>query len=416
LTRSIAREDALALVEAAYASIDTAEAIKAEVTLEGDMLQVMQRKIPLKGKLFVVAIGKCALAASRALEDMLGARIHDGIALDVAKAEPGALHSIRPFQGTHPLPSPENIQGAKAIRDLLTGLTPEDTVLFVISGGGSTLLCLPESEDASEEANMFSTLMEHGATIGEINTVRKHLSYARGGWLAKATYPAQVISLIFSDVVGNDLSVIASGPTVQDESTIHDAEAVLARYGITEPVALIETPKEAKYFKQVENMLLVSNTRALQAMEREGEARGYRVRIVTDTLQGETRDAAERVFQDIQKEPPRTILLYGGETTVSEYGGGQGGRNLEFALTNLERVGGHTLILSFASDGEDHGPFAGAICDMMTLSRAKEKGVGVTAALKSHASQPFFEAVGDYLLTGKTGSNVADLVIALQYA
>ena len=270
-----------------------------------------------------------------------------------------------------------------------------------------------------EEASILGALTRVGATIQEINTVRKHLSFARGGYIAKHAYPARVVSLIFSDVPGDDIQFISSGPTVKDRTTIEDAESILSKYDVLntcgiEKCGLIETPKEDKYFERVKNIIVVSNMVALRGMEAKARSLGLNPVLCTARLTGEAREAGKKIAGELHKVPSRTVLLYGGETTVTIRGRGHGGRNLELVTAALGEIQDNELIMAVASDGRDNGEFAGAICDKITKEEVRKRGIDWEEMLQDNNEYPLFEDIGHYLLTGDTGSNVADLFIALK--
>ncbi len=419
LAVSDARRAALEIAEAGFQAIDTDKILHEVVKLDGDLLSVKGEKFPLGNvsRIFVVGIGKCAMEAATALEDIFGERLYGGIVIDTEVRH--SFKKIKAFQGTHPLPSDENITAARAVVALLKDLKEDDLAVFAISGGGSTLLCLPEQGTCLEEAEVLNALIHAGATIQEINTVRKHLSLARGGYLAKYAYPAHVVSLIFSDVPGDNLEFVASGPTVKDHTTVEEAEEILVKYDILktcgiEKCGLVETPKEDKYFERVKNILTVSNTLALAAMEEKAKVLGFTTKICTTCLSGEARDVGLRFAKDLHKAPRKTVFLYGGETTVTIRGHGRGGRNLELALSAMREIKSGELIMTVASDGLDNGPFAGAICDTITKKAIDDGDFDLEGALDENSEYPLFEEVGHYLMTGDTGSNVSDLVIALK--
>jgi glycerate-2-kinase len=414
-----ARRALLTVAEAGLAVIDTETVLRDTVRLTDDQLTVTGQTIALGdvGKLVFIAIGKCAANASVVMNEILGSRITRGVAVDVVPCP--AMDRFETFCGTHPLPSDQNLAAAEAIVNALQGMTERDLVIFIISGGGSTFLFLPENRANREETTIFTALTDAGATIQEINVVRKHLSLARGGQLAKDAYPAKVISLIFSDVPGNDIGSIASGPTVQDATTMEDAASILARFNIQkicpiENCGLIETPKEKKYFDRVSNLLVVSNELALQAMQKKAEEIGFGATIKNSQLVGEAADVAAMVGNELHQASPKSVLLWGGETTVTVRGGGSGGRNLTVSAIALRGVKDGEEILSLASDGRDHGLFAGAICDTITKDAVAKSGIDLEKALADNDTYPLFEKAGNYVMTGDTGSNVSDLIIALK--
>ncbi len=413
------RKAALLIAEAGLEAIDTGKAIKKNVRLENEKLIIKDNEFSLANvkRIFFIGVGKCAAEAAKAIEGILGEKLQSGVLIDVVP--PPDLKKIRAFQGTHPLPTEANIAAAKEIVLLLKNLNENDFVIFIVSGGGSTFLCLPEDRACDEEAKIIRALMDAGADISEINTVRKHLSLARGGYLAKYAYPARGVALIFSDVPGNDIQFIASGPTVKDETTIHDAEKILERYDIPRvcgipDCGLVETPKEEKFFAGIKNMIIVSNKIALGAMANKAEELGFKAKIQTDSLTGRAREVAKNIMEDLHKMPEKTALFYGGETTlVVRNSLSKGGRNMHFALSALQYLKDDELIIGLASDGRDNGDFAGAICDKMTKEKAFAKKLDILEYLDANNEYPFFEKAGDYILTGITGSNVSDLIIAI---
>lgn len=413
------RQDALSIAEAGYAAIDVGEALKRTLHIEHGELHIQNARYRLAGRrIFFVGIGKCAQAAAAAIETLLGDSLAGGIALDVFSAEKRRFTKIETHLGTHPLPSEVNVRATKRIMEFLSGREASDLVLMLISGGGSTLLCLPEAPMTyADESALFTELTAKGASIQDINTVRRHISRARGGALAAAAYPAEVVSLIVSDVPGNDIAHIASGPTVRDESTVADARAILARYDIASSanIECVETPKEKKYFERVTNVLFLTNQDALSAMREEAAQRGYATIIVNDRFTGEAREVGSNVAEKLHGTPERTALLYAGESTVTLGNHpGVGGRNQEMALGALQNIRTGELVLPFASDGHDNTDYAGAIADDVTRTHARVLNLSAAEYLDVHRAYDFFTATGDALHTGYTGSNVSDLIIAIK--
>lgn len=411
------RADALAIAEAGYQAVNTKGALQRFLQVTDGALRVGDRSYPIAGRrVYFVGIGKCAVAAGSAVEDILGETLTGGLALDVSKLHDAKVNKIQVLIGTHPLPSAENERASARILSFLAERDEHDLVIVLISGGGSVLLCSPEVPMTSaDEGALFKALTGHGVPIHEMNTVRKHLSYARGGGLAKAAYPAEVVSLFISDVPGNDIAVIASGPTIRDSSTVEDARTILAHYGIEETrITFIETPKEEKYFERVSNVLFLSNLDALAAMNEAALRRGYAVEIVTDRLTGEAGTVGCTIAEKLRNAELRTALLYAGETTVAlGNGDGRGGRNQELALSALLSLPEGGLVLSFASDGHDNTEHAGAIADATTLEHARVRNLSIEDSIRAHRSFDFFAATEDALITGYTGSNVSDLTLAL---
>lgn len=417
LAVSEGRRAALNILKAGFEAIDTEKAVLNSIKIEKGKLLVRGHSFSLKNarKILIVGIGKCSLEAAGALERILGKRLSGGIVLDVNK---GKLKKIKCYACDHPLPTPRNVEATKKIIKLLSSLTENDLVFFIISGGGSAFLCQPHNFNCFEEATLIDCLIHFGVNIQEMNTVRKHLSVARGGYLAKYAYPARVVSFIFSDVVGNNLEYVASGPTIKDTTTVNDAKTILDKYKVSEkcsffPHRLIETPKDSKYFERVKNILFVSNQTALDAMAGKAEELGFRAVIRKNDLTGEAKEAARGIIDELNQEGTNTVLLYGGETTVKVEGEGRGGRNQELALSALRFIKENQLIISAASDGWDNTDHAGAVCDIITKEKAEKNNLNAEKFLKDNNSYEFFKKTGDYLKTGNTGSNVADIIIAI---
>jgi glycerate 2-kinase len=413
------RRAALSIAEAGYAAIDTPTVIQKNVSLVGDTLHVDGKDVSLSGvkRVIVVGVGKCARLAVMTLEEILGDRISGGVVIDI---EDGTVGRVKRFVGDHPFPTQRNALATRELVRVLQEAGEGDLVLAVISGGGSTLLCLPERSDGIDvETKVVKELFKAGADIVELNTIRKHFSRARGGFLAEHAYPARVVSLIMSDIPGDRIEFVSSGPTIKDTTTVEDAKRIIAKYSIEHRcgftvAGLIETPKDERYFKQVTNVLIVSNKTALAAMEAEAKRLGWKCTIRDTAFTGEARDVAKRVVDDLGRARPHTVLLYGGESTVTIVRDGKGGRSQELALSAGRFIRETELVLAFASDGKDNTDHGGALCDILTVKRAKTLNEDIDRDLTENASYHFFAAVGDYLDTGNTGSNVSDLIVAMK--
>ena len=419
------RKVALRIAEAGLEAIDSAKAVREALRLEGNRIKVDEEnfEIEKESKVLVIGVGKCAIEAAKAAEEILADTVTSGVVLDVRENNICKFKKIDYFKGTHPFASEQNVKATQIIVETLAGLSKNDFVLFLISGGGSTLLCLPpEGHNYLDEKVILKELFIVGAPIHEINTIRKHMSLARGGYLAKHAYPARVASILFSDVPGNDLSIIASGPTVRDETTVAFANAILSKYGILKRCSLehdrlIETPKEKKYFEHVYNFLAISNQRALEAMRKQAEKLGFKTIIKSEQISGEAREVGESIAEEITAAPFKSVLLYGGETTVTvKNRDGKGGRNQELALSALRWIkkGDNVLVLSLASDGKDNSEYAGALVDRVTHNKTEAMHLNISDYLEKNDSQNFFEKIGDVIITGDTGSNVSDLIIAIK--
>jgi len=399
LTKSNLREDTLEIIESGFRAINTKKAIQENIKFESETLFIKNYSFSLKEfkRIFVISIGKCAAESSLSLEKVLGDKITGGIAVDIC--DPPNLKKIKFIKGTHPFPSENNKKAADKIINLLKKTKKDDFVIFIISGGGSTLLCSSPNISPFEEKDILEKFFKVGADIEEINTIRKHISLARGGNLAKYTYPAKGVSLIFSDVPSNNLQFIASGPTVKDETTIEDAKKVIKKYNLNiEKDKLLETPKDDKYFKNIKNLLFVSNKNALSKMKQKAEELGYNPEIVKENVKGEAKDVGKKITDKINESLPKTVLLYGGETTVIVRKEGKGGRNQELVLSAISEIKKGSLVASIASDGRDNTDHAGAIGDEITKKKAKELKIDPKEYLENNNSYVFFEKTGDYCL------------------
>ena len=418
IAKSEERAFALKLVNVGLGAVETKKVVRETVARDGDVLHIGNEKFSLKEieRLFVVGIGKCALSAGEALEEILGASISGGTVIDIRE---GKLNHIHVIKGDHPFPSEKNVSATEEIIELLSGATEKDFVIFIISGGGSTLLCNPTDMTCLDETLILKHLYSSAVGIRKINTVRKHLSSARGGYLAKYAYPAKSVALIFSDVPGDDLEFVASGPTIKDTTTVEDAEKIIkecdlrAKAGANQ-VSLIETPKEDKYFKNIKNILVVSNKIALTAMAERARAEGFTPEIISTTFEGEAENVAVDVVRKMEGVASRTVHLYGGESTVTVRHVGKGGRNLELALATLELIKDNELVIAVSSDGRDNTDLAGAISDIITKGNAERLKLSSREYVDDNRSYDFFKKTGDYIKTGDTGRNIADIVIAIK--
>jgi glycerate 2-kinase len=389
-------------------------------------------------RIFWVGAGKAAAPMAEAIEQVLGNRLSSGIV--VVKTGHGLnLKKTKVLEASHPVPDEAGVAAARRIKALLANARPGDLVLSIISGGGSALLAWPaDGLDLTAKQSVTQLLLGCGATIREINAVREHLSQVKGGQLAMAAAPAPVINLMLSDVVGDNLDTIATGPFVPDRSTFQDVAAIMLRYNLTQkiPVAVQcyierglkgevpETPKlESQAFRQVINLVVGSNYQALLAAAAAAKGSGYRPLILSSMVTGETREVAN-VHSALAKEvrasghPLRSpaCLISGGETTVTLKGPGQGGRNQEFALAGAIELDGmrDVLLFSAGTDGSDgETDAAGAVADGFTCARALEAGMSPLRHLESNDAYPFFTRLGDLVITGPTRTNVMDIHLVL---
>ena len=434
------RRQAAAILAAAVRAVEPAAAVKRHVSRRGHVLRVAARRYDLRSihRIFVVGAGKASGPMAGAIEDILGSRINAGVVI-VKYGYAVPLRRIRVVEAGHPLPDAAGQRGAEALLALVHGAGPGDLVLCLISGGGSALLPAPAGDmSLDDEITVTNLLLRSGATIQEVNTVRKHLSRIKGGRLAAAASPAGVVALVLSDVLGDPIDAIASGPTAPDLTTFGDALEIIRRYGLAAsmPVAAMtyvqrgaagrepETPKpDDPVFRRVQTVLVGSNEQAVAAAAARAKALGFRPLILTTYLEGEAREVA-RVFCSVVRGigtrgmplAPPACLLAGGETTVTMRGQGRGGRCQEFALASVPTLTGwaNTVVAAFGTDGTD-GPTdaAGALVDGETAVRARGLGLDAGRALADNDSYPFFQRLGDLLMTGPTRTNVNDIYLAL---
>lgn len=389
-------------------------------------------------RLLVVAFGKAAYLMAKAAEEALGDIVQSGVAITKYGHAPkgGGLGRVRLLEAGHPVPDANGLRAAGAAMGLARAADEGTLTLCLISGGGSALFVSPvEGLTLAEKQAITDMLLRAGADIGELNTVRKHLSRVKGGRFAELAYPSKVISLILSDVLGDRLDVIASGPTAPDSTTYAEALGVLDRYGLSgkAPAAALEvlrrgaegglpeTPKAGNSaLKGVENIIIGGNGVALEAATKEALREGLDARIISSSLQGEAREAGRwlaRKAREARALPgKRRLLVSGGETTVTVRGGGTGGRNTELALAfaiEADGLRGVTL-LSAGTDGND-GPTdaAGAFADGSTVTEARARGPEAGEYLEDNDSYSFFKAAGGLFVTGPTGTNVMDVQMVL---
>lgn len=436
------RRQALAIFRAALAAADPADAIGRHVRLHDGVLFAGRVRYAL-GKfheIHVVGAGKAAAAMARAVEKLgLPAATRGESLVNVKYGHVATLRWIKLNECGHPVPDERGMHGAERIAEIAAGAGPDDLVICLVSGGASALLPLPAAPVTLEEKQAATKLLlASGADIHEINTVRKHISRSKGGQLARLAYPAQVLALILSDVIGDDLDVIGSGITAPDASTFTGARSVLEKYRILDRVPpsvrqriesgargeIPETPKPGDpVFSRVQNLVVGSNRLAVDAAAARARESGFRTRVLSTFVEGETREIA-RMHAAIAREivryrrplAPPACLISGGETTVTLHGTGLGGRNQEFVLAAALDIAGleNTVVLSGGTDGTD-GPTeaAGAIADGLTLERASKLGLDPAHSLAANDSYHFFEKLGDLLMTGPTNTNVMDVHVVL---
>jgi len=393
-----------------------------------DPAKLVPRHLPAepRGRTIVVGAGKASAAMARAFEQHWTGELSGLVVTRYGYSAPSKR--IEVVEAAHPVPDARGEAAARRILELVTGLTEDDLVVALISGGGSALLSAPaEGLSLADKQAVNRALLASGASIEEINCVRKHLSAIKGGRLAVAAYPARVVTLMISDVPGDDPSVIASGPTVADSTTYADARAILAKYGITPPPAVQsnltsardETPKPGDVrLARAEIHLIGTPQASLMAAAEVAKSAGVTPLVLSDSIEGESREVA-RVFAGIARQvrqygqpiPAPCVLLSGGETTVTVRGKGRGGRNVEFLLALALALRGQpqTWAIAGDTDGVDGAEeIAGAIITPDTLDRAARRGVRAADSLAKNDGHGFFESLGDQVVTGPTLTNVND--------
>jgi hydroxypyruvate reductase len=434
------RDHSRHIFAASLAAVNPVTAVQRAVRRQGESLSIggVDYDLQRYAHIYVIGAGKAGATMAQGLEMVLGERLTGG-AVTVKYGHGAPVSRLSISEAGHPLPDAAGVRAAQAIKRIAAQAGPDDLVFCLLSGGGSALLPAPSPGITLAEKQQLTTLLlACGASIDEINVLRKHISQIKGGQLARLVAPATLITLVLSDVVGDRLDAIASGPTVPDPSTYQDCFDILARYDLLArlPEAIRthlqrgqageypETPKAGEAaFTRCHTVIIGNNRLALQAARDAAQALGYQTLILSSTIQGETRDIARMhaaIAQEIRQSgaplPPPACIISGGETTVTLRGTGKGGRNQEFALAAaLDIVGlDGVVILSGGTDGTD-GPTdaAGAVADGHTVQRAKTHGLEAMQYLRRNDAYHLFARLDDLLMTGPTGTNVMDVHLLL---
>jgi glycerate 2-kinase len=432
------RRDAHAILNAALLAADARQAVYRHLTATPDELRCGVANIRLRkfDRIHLLSVGKAAVAMAAAVVETIPRPLAQVLVVTKMGHAAPAPVDWEIIEAGHPIPDGESLRAALRVREFLAGLGSRDLLILAVSGGASALLAAPQPPTTLEDKQRTTQLLLHaGADIYELNAVRKHLSFLKGGRLAALAAPATILNLLLSDVIGDPPAVIGSGLAAPDPSTFHEAIVVIQKYGLEDRQprsvgdllasgargAIPETPKPGDpVFDNVSTVVVGSNRLALQAASETAGALGYRTLIHSSALTGETREAAGRLADVFRSQfTARGLplcILAGGETTVTVNGPGRGGRNQEFALAAALRLAEleDVLILSAGTDGTD-GPTdaAGAIATGKTLDRARAAGLDPIAHLDRNDSYPFFETLGDLVKTGPTGTNVMDIQIML---
>jgi len=433
------------IFNAALAAVDPYNAVLGAVRVDGGQLHLAGAKYDLSAfeRIVVVGAGKATARMALAIESLLGTKVSAGIIV-VKDGHTAPLSIIQQVESSHPVPGEAGVSGTVHILDMARAADEKTLFICLISGGASALLVAPVAwvtlHDKQESTRL---LLNAGASINELNAVRKHLSGVKGGRLAQEAYPAQVVTLVVSDVIGDPLDVVASGPTAPDNSTFAEAWAVIAKYGLQEKLpahaaehlqrgiagqAAETVKKNDPCWNNTRNVIVASIRQAMAAAQEKSAQLGFSTKIISETLQGEARDAARFLARAARAElaamqpDERRCLLCGGETTVTVRGTGMGGRNQELALAfALDIEGCHGIhLLSAGTDGTD-GPndAAGAMVDGGTAARARNLGMDPVSYLDNNDSYSFFQQLDavtgthSHFKSGATGTNVMDIQIVL---
>jgi len=434
------RSDVLRVIQQAIESVNPENAIRKHMSIETEVLHIGDERIDLKDyvNINVIGAGKASPAMGLAVEEVLGEKLKGGVIC--TKYGSGVrLSKMEVVEASHPIPDERSVLGAQKTLDKVRSYDSNDLVICLISGGASAIWCLPAGKiTLKEKVQATEALLDSGADIHEINTVRKHISMIKGGHLARAIYPNRLISLALSDVVGDKFTSIGSGPTTADPTTYQQAINVLNKYSLFSRIPqsvlehlkagvkceIRETPKpEDPIFERNIECIIGSNKLALRTAEETARHLGYNTAILSSELTGEARFVGKKLAGEIkkiylEKNPvaPPAMLLCGGETTVTVKGDGKGGRNQELVLSAALELKGFKSILvaSIGTDGID-GPTdaAGAFADGSTVGRGEELGLDAVEYLERNNSYEYFNRLGELIYIGPTGTNVMDIQVLI---
>jgi glycerate 2-kinase len=429
------RDTAREIFRHALAEASIAKAFARHVHCERGVLRVCEDLYDLQAysRVLVVSIGKAGHTMAEALTQQVGESSLEGI-VACSVEPPAQMRGFRYFRGGHPTPNAESIRAAAAIRKALDAQTAASLVIFMLSGGGSSIVERPIDDEVSLDDLIatYRALVHSGAPIAEINAIRKHLSSVKGGRLAQAAFPAQQVSLLVSDVPDETPDALASGPTMPDSTSVEDCYRIAEKHGLLQQFphssrelferhALEETPKsDDQAFYRSRWWTILSNQTAVEQAKRAAERAGFAVHVDDSCDDWDYERAAEYLLKrlrELRDESERVCLISGGEVTVRVTNGGIGGRNQQFALACAARIAGENItVVSAGTDGVDgNSRAAGAVADGSTVTRAQSSGLGVLPALEKFNAYPFFSSLGDTIETGPTGNNLRDLRILLAY-
>ena len=404
------RRDALEITEAGYDSIRIKNIIGKTLTFKNSRLEIKGHSYDITSykNIFVLGVGKSSGLICAAIEDLIGAKnIKSGATIDLKHRK---LSKIKVFAGSHPLPTKKNVLATGKLISIAKSAGPKDLVITVICGGGSALACSPLlKNDYRSIQTVYKAMMLKGAKIDELNTVRKHLDKFHGGFLASYLYPATVLGLIISDIPGNEIDMVASGPTSLDKSNLDDAKKILKKYSL-EDIRLTKNPTDPKYFKKVNNIMLAGGTTTLEAMQKKSVELGYKPAIFSKNLQGLASEIGPKLAETVK---PGEALLACGETTVIVKKPGKGGRNQDLALSALPYLKKDSAIVSAASDGKDNIDVAGGITDSNSYLESSENIEPVKAVANNESFEALRKINGIFHIN-KVTANVSDFIVVLR--
>jgi len=426
------REDILDILSSAIDAVDPYNAVITRFDNNKILLDTTTIDLSNFKKIYLVGFGKASVGMAQAVCDSVD--VKSGIVVTNDANKKVEDDNITTFVGGHPIPNNNSLIGAEKIVELVENCYENDLLIVIISGGGSALLSKPRInlEDLQKTTDL---LLKSGADINEINTIRKHLSYVKGGQLA-ASAKCAVVSLIISDIIGDPMDFIASGPTYPDYTTYDKAKKIIKKYGLWEKLPdsakktmkngikgiIPETPKKDNpVFKNVFNCIVANNKIACKAAENKAVELGYKTMLLTTSLEGESREIGKYLVEKAKNYltyAKKSVFISGGETTVTIKGQGKGGRNQEMVLSSIEEIADTDIVfVSFATDGIDGmSKAAGAIADAFSFKKAKDKKIDYCEFLNDNNSFEFFKKIDDLLITGPTGTNVMDIQILVKIA
>jgi len=426
------RKDFLDVLSYSLDAVDPYNSVKKMFSKDKIILGDKNIDLSTFDSVYLVSFGKASIGMAEAICDSVD--IKEGVVVTNEKERKIKSKNIKTFVGSHPIPDENSIKAAEKILSLFEKCKNRDLLIVLISGGGSALLCKPrvKLEDIQKITDL---LLKCGANINEINTIRKHISFVKGGQLVKYAN-CKVVSFVISDIVGDPLEFIASGPTYPDSTTFNDACKILKKYEIWEKTPdsvkkvlingikkeIPETPdKKDSVFKNVDNVIVANNTLACKKAIEKAEDLGYKTMILTTKLEGEAKDMAHFLVDktvNYETNSDKMMFICGGETTVTIKGDEKGGRNQEMVLASVEKISKQNIVFcSFASDGIDgNSDAAGAIADGKSFNRAKKQGLDPNFYLKNNDSYNFFKKLGDLFFTGPTGTNIMDIQLIAKYS